>query len=81
VALGLGWTIILIVLAACGLLGAEGAIVAAVVHNLSTLLGMANSGRLLRFDETGLVAPRRRTAASLAAQAADQVAAAPAAAA
>ena len=40
------------VLAACGLLGAEGAIVAAVVHNLSTLAGMANSGRLLLFDET-----------------------------
>lgn len=58
VALGLGWTMILIVLAACGLLGAEGAIVAAVVHNFSTLLGMANSGRLLRFDETGLIAPR-----------------------
>ena len=60
VVLGLGWTIILVVLAACGMLGAEGAIVAAVVHNFSTLLGMANSGRLLRFDETGLVAPRRR---------------------
>jgi hypothetical protein len=26
--------------------------VAAVVHNLSTLAGMANSGRLLLFDET-----------------------------
>jgi Zn2+/Cd2+-exporting ATPase len=33
-------------------LGPEGAIVAAVVHNLSTLAGMANSGRLLLFDET-----------------------------
>ena len=53
VAFGLGWTIILIVLAACGLLGAEGAIIAAVVHNFSTLVGMANSGRLLLFDETG----------------------------
>jgi Zn2+/Cd2+-exporting ATPase len=53
VALGLGWTMTLIVLAACGLLGSEGAIVAAVVHNVSTLLGMANSGRLLLFDETG----------------------------
>jgi Cd2+/Zn2+-exporting ATPase len=67
VVLGLGWTAILIVLAACGLLGAEGAIVAAVVHNLSTLLGMANSGRLLRFDETGLVAPRGRRPAAPAA--------------
>ena len=52
VALGLGWTVTLIVLAACGVLGAEGAIVAAVVHNFSTLVGMANSGRLLLFDET-----------------------------
>ncbi len=56
VALGLGWTVTLIVLAACGLLGAEGAIIAAVVHNFSTLLGMANSGRLLSFDETGATA-------------------------
>jgi Zn2+/Cd2+-exporting ATPase len=54
VILGLGWTVTLIVLAACGLLGAEGAIVAAVVHNVSTLLGMANSGRLLSFDETSV---------------------------
>ena len=60
VALGLGWTVILILLAAFGLLGAEGAIIAAVVHNFSTLLGMANSGRLLKFDETGLIAPRGR---------------------
>jgi len=52
VALGLGWTVTLVVLAACGLLGAEGAIIAAVVHNFSTLLGMVNSGRLLLFDET-----------------------------
>lgn len=51
VALGLGWTMLLIVLAACGLLGREGAIVAAVLHNASTLAGLANSGRLLRFDE------------------------------
>ena len=51
VAIGLGWTIILVSLAASGMLGAEGAIVAAVVHNLSTFIGMANAGRLLRFDE------------------------------
>jgi Zn2+/Cd2+-exporting ATPase len=53
IAIGLGWTLTLVVLAACGLLGPAGAIVAAVVHNFSTLLGMANSGRLLLFDETG----------------------------
>jgi Zn2+/Cd2+-exporting ATPase len=51
VAIGLGWTVILVSLAAAGLLGAEGAVVAAVFHNLSTLIGMANAGRLLRFDE------------------------------
>jgi Cd2+/Zn2+-exporting ATPase len=51
VAIGLGWTVILVSLAAGGLLGAEGAVVAAVFHNLSTLIGMANAGRLLRFDE------------------------------
>ena len=52
VLLGLGWTVTLIVLAVCGLLGSEGAIVAAVLHNASTLAGLANSGRILRFDET-----------------------------
>jgi heavy metal translocating P-type ATPase len=52
VGVGLGWTILLVGLAATGTLGAEGAIIAAVFHNLSTLFGMANAGRLLRFDET-----------------------------
>ena len=51
VAIGLGWTIVLVSLAAAGVLGSEGAIIAAVLHNLSTLVGMANAGRLLRFDE------------------------------
>lgn len=51
VAIGLGWTVILVSLAAGGLLGAEGAIIAAIFHNLSTLAGIANAGRLLRFDE------------------------------
>jgi P-type E1-E2 ATPase len=64
VALGLGWTVTLIVLAACGLLGAEGAIIAAVVHNFSTLLGMANSGRLLSFDEIGVTASAHDTPAA-----------------
>jgi Cd2+/Zn2+-exporting ATPase len=57
VMLGLSWTVTLIVLAACGVLGSEGAIIAAVVHNFSTLVGMANSGRLLAFDETGAAEP------------------------
>ena len=53
IAVGLGWTVTLVVLAACGVLGPAGAIVAAVIHNFSTLVGIANSGRLLLFDETG----------------------------
>ncbi|MBV8652928.1 MAG: cadmium-translocating P-type ATPase [Alphaproteobacteria bacterium] len=53
VIIGLGWTVILIGLAASGLLGSQGAVIAAVVHNLSTFAGMANAGRLLLFDETG----------------------------
>jgi Cd2+/Zn2+-exporting ATPase len=51
VAIGLGWTAILVGLASTGILGAEGAIIAAIFHNLSTFVGMANAGRLLRFDE------------------------------
>jgi Cd2+/Zn2+-exporting ATPase len=51
VAIGLGWTLTLVGLAGTGMLGAEGAIIAAVFHNLSTFAGMANAGRLLRFDE------------------------------
>jgi heavy metal translocating P-type ATPase len=52
VALGLGWTLVLMAAAATGTLGAEGAILAALLHNLSTFLGMANAGRLMLFDET-----------------------------
>ena len=53
VAIGLGWTLALVGLAAAGVLGAEGAIIAALLHNLSTFLGLGNAGRLLLFDETG----------------------------
>jgi cation transport ATPase len=53
VGIGLGWTLLLMALAAGGALGAEGAVIAALMHNLSTFLGVANAGRLLRFDETG----------------------------
>ncbi len=52
VALGLGWTLAVIVAAATGSLGANGALVAAVLHNLGTFAVLANAGRLLRFDET-----------------------------
>jgi heavy metal translocating P-type ATPase len=52
VAMGLGWTLLLVASAAAGLLGPQGAVLAAVFHNVGTLAGMANSGRLLLFDET-----------------------------
>lgn len=49
--IGLGWTILIVAAAAMGLLGAAGALIAAVLHNLSTLLVLLNTGRLLQFDE------------------------------
>lgn len=52
VAIGLGWTLLLVGLAATGMLGAEGAIVAALLHNVGTFAGLGNAGRLLLFDET-----------------------------
>lgn len=51
VIIGLGWTLAIVALAAFGLLGAAGAMIAAVLHNLSTLLVLGNAGRLLRFQE------------------------------
>ncbi len=51
VLIGLGWTLLIVAAAAFGLLGAGGAMIAAVLHNLSTLLVLGNAGRLLRFDE------------------------------
>ncbi len=54
VGIGLGWTLALMALAATGMLGVQGAVVAALLHNLSTFLGLANAGRLLLLDETGL---------------------------
>jgi heavy metal translocating P-type ATPase len=53
VGIGLGWTVLLVGAAAGGVLGAEGAILAALLHNIGTFAGLANAGRLLRFDETG----------------------------
>jgi heavy metal translocating P-type ATPase len=52
VAIGLGWTLLLIGLAATGALGAGGAVIAALLHNASTFAGLGNAGRLLLFDET-----------------------------
>ncbi len=52
VGIGLGWTVVLIGCAAAGLLGPSGALVAALLHNLSTVVVTANAGRLLKFQET-----------------------------
>jgi Cd2+/Zn2+-exporting ATPase len=48
VMIGLAWTLLIITGAACGLFGP---VVAVVLHNVGTLIVMANAGRLLRFDE------------------------------
>lgn len=52
VAIGLGFTFALTVLAGAGVLGLEAPIIAALLHNVSTFLGLGNAGRLLLFDET-----------------------------
>ncbi len=52
VGIGVGFTFGLIVLSAAGVLGIEAPIIAALLHNLSTFLGLGNAGRLLLFDET-----------------------------
>ncbi|MGI4950791.1 MAG: heavy metal translocating P-type ATPase [Janthinobacterium lividum] len=57
IAIGLGWTVLLVVLAAAGMLGTEGAVVAALLHNVSTFAGLGNAGRLLLFDETAAASP------------------------
>lgn len=51
VAIGLGWTTAIIGIASFGALGPSGAFVAAILHNLGTLLVMANAGSLFRFNE------------------------------
>ncbi|WP_455426834.1 heavy metal translocating P-type ATPase [Dryocola sp. LX212] len=50
--IGLGWTILIVAAAALGWLGGAGALIAALLHNLSTLMVLGNTGRLLQFDET-----------------------------
>jgi Cd2+/Zn2+-exporting ATPase len=50
VAIGLGWTLAIVAAAAFGWLGAAGAMIAALLHNLSTLLVLGNAGRLLRIE-------------------------------
>jgi heavy metal translocating P-type ATPase len=51
VGMGLGWTVVVIALAAGGIFGARGALVAAVLHNAGTLAVMVNAGRLLKFED------------------------------
>lgn len=50
--IGLGWTVLIVAAAALGWLGGAGALIAALLHNLSTLMVLGNTGRLLQFDET-----------------------------
>jgi Cd2+/Zn2+-exporting ATPase len=57
VSIGLAFTVGLIVLSGAGVLGIEAPIIAALLHNVSTFIGIANAGRLLLFDETLSVAP------------------------
>ena len=52
VGIGLGFTFALTALAGAGVLGYEAPIIAALLHNVSTFLGIGNAGRLLLFDET-----------------------------
>ena len=51
VGVGLGWTVVVIGIAAAGLFGNSGALVAALLHNAGTLAVMANAGRLLKFQD------------------------------
>jgi Zn2+/Cd2+-exporting ATPase len=57
VSIGLTFTFGLIVLSAAGVLGIEAPIIAALLHNVSTFIGIANAGRLLLFDEVLAPAP------------------------
>lgn len=56
VAVGLGWTVIIVAIAATGVLGPGGPLIAAVLHNVGTLFVIGNAGRLLKFDEIGNLA-------------------------
>jgi heavy metal translocating P-type ATPase len=51
VGVGLGWTVVVIAIAAAGIFGDSGPLVAAILHNAGTLAVMANAGRLLRFQD------------------------------
>jgi Cd2+/Zn2+-exporting ATPase len=53
-AIGLFWTVVIIALAALGLLGA---VWVAILHNVGTFIVIANAGRLLRIDEDATCVP------------------------
>jgi Zn2+/Cd2+-exporting ATPase len=55
-AIGLFWTVVIITLAALGLLGA---VWVAILHNVGTFIVIANAGRLLRIDEDAASQPGR----------------------
>jgi heavy metal translocating P-type ATPase len=57
VTIGVVFAFGLIALASAGALGGEAPIIAALLHNLSTFIGLGNAGRLLLFDETGGMRP------------------------
>ncbi len=57
VGVGLGWTVVVIGIAAAGIFGSSGALVAAVLHNAGTLAVMANAGRLLKFQDKEALPP------------------------
>src|SRR6266404_9700433 len=48
------WTMVIIGLAASGILGTGGALVAALLQNAAILAVMANAGRLLKFQDSTL---------------------------
>ncbi len=51
VGIGLGWTAIVIAVAAAGVFGSSGALAAAIMSNVGTFAVMANAGRLLKFQD------------------------------
>ncbi len=52
VGMSLAWTFVVIGLAAAGILGTSGALVAALLQNAGILVVMANAGRLLKFQDS-----------------------------
>jgi len=50
VGMAMAWTIVVVGLAAAGVLGASGALIAALLQNAGIFVVMANAGRLLKFE-------------------------------